>query len=102
LVEIHRDSERFAEDVCRLLTIELEYGTDQETAQRYADIAMKIADGVKHTTRAFQEMLPLLAEQYEDREEVARVMEALASKHGDSRTGRKGQAALQELRKTEK
>jgi hypothetical protein len=102
LVEIHRDDSHFARDVCRLLTIELEYPKDQATAQRYADIALKIADGMKNKTRAFQNMLPPLAEQHENKQEVARVMKALAKEHGDSRTGRKAQAALRKLNTTAK
>ncbi|MFP4216203.1 MAG: hypothetical protein ACOCXY_02505 [Planctomycetota bacterium] len=102
LVEIHRADKRFASDVCRLLNIEFQAVKDPAVAKRFADIALKIADGVKHSTRPFHNMLPLLAEHHEDKQEVAGVMEAIAKEHGDTRTGRKAKAALRKLESASK
>jgi len=98
LIEIHRADEYLADDVCRLLRIELQTAEDPAVVKRCADIVLKIADGVKHATRPFQDMLSLVAEHHEDKQEVARVMEAIAKKHGDSRTGRNARAALKALK----
>ncbi len=97
LVEIHRADKDLAEDVCKLLTIEFQAVEDQAAAKRYADIALKIADGVKNVTRPFQDMLPLVGENHENKKEVRRVLEAIAKEHGDSRTGRNAKAALRKL-----